>query len=1297
MGSVEKVTQTEGLQGIQLPSDEKLNISALSNLFKVMNQSYKLLWFRGILAGVREGKNVQSFEEIVHRMVVDAWYPVLGLHLSFGLVDAVENLVNLLSKTNGLSANAKPEQILEALKTSQDKEIIKLKVRLIQYAPYRLQASFMDGANWRFWDDYDLTVARINSDVGMIYSMDKEKSLDSHIEVRPAWISYFIKNLTTIYLWTDEQYANFLERRNPERQELRAKLGFLERKEEKKDSNIIAYSSGKGERLPTKKGKNVLSTEQKLWRRIKREFPKKKLIGDISINDEEFALLVQELKIRHRRMLTQPELFEADEVFCVAMVQFGIRYYNDGAFWPFVEQQVNPGYFRIPHRTQFGNEFLQFMADQNKLLNKNKKAMSNILLHGFVSDPKAADLFNFLYAYYSIDLARDIDRLDRDAMNALIESIKANDGRKRTYNLVEHTADAVRLNEKGCRIRLRRYLKLIDRAFWNSEEFSTRSGNRLMKRFAEWCNSDDEKITKERKDSKNYISKHRGGWKPYLSYNFKNDDFLLTLPARLARGEEEPDIYWIVRYGDKEEQVRASVEETVTGYMTREISIELTNQEAFGNFEVFFIANGEQLAKWKISADPIRFFETNGDYVEPKAIRPGDVVSFSDPGYVPTSEAMYHKETWSGLLRCSYQFEDGDLIVFPDKKVLSIGKKPAEGLLRRGLQSGVYGEIEGKRNPVYAAPPSLFARILPKSMNGTQLRVNGKNYRLFENGEPQTGVISFDLQERVPEEGVHIALSHFGVSKNGLYHVELDIPNDYAKRTWDFMLINGLEYSFDEAPYIFVENGVLCVPVKTGLKKHDEIIREGIEDEQLRFAFVIPEEDEYFRLDLDGTPIAFDIPKLSYRFQGDESWRTKLQLSIWHKELPDIVEIKFPADRITILLDEEGNEDEDEEQHRRTYNKNQEKNCFVCDLHSFKSWFGKQVAIRRLYVLLPGMSKPSRFLNVYTRSLFISAVLSADLKNDIIRGEFDIIGKSACYADIWFEDELLLEKEQIVDGKLSFETEIRSGKYRADVFESEDDEDGFDEPDYEQIGSKTMELINPSNLTGKHVEVTQLTRDDSETYLRLKRSYTLYDLQPMKDRGKGYYSGHMVVREKEFGKYRDDFPACIYILDPEELSKGFIFHLDEYGDDEALIYDNDRQYIRLKEDEKVKGVNRYRRFAYLWDDDYVYRISFVDKQENFDARLQAERAERALYKQGKVKDEERRAYLRKLDPLCRPVNQLGLPISISNELMNAGIIYSTDLKNLTMLDFSKMPRLHRADIEQCIVQLRKAGYKISMF
>ena len=109
--------------------------------------------------------------------------------------------------------------------------------------------------------------------------------------------------------------------------------------------------------------------------------------------------------------------------------------------------------------------------------------------------------------------------------------------------------------------------------------------------------------------------------------------------------------------------------------------------------------------------------------------------------------------------------------------------------------------------------------------------------------------------------------------------------------------------------------------------------------------------------------------------------------------------------------------------------------------------------------------------------------------------------------------------------------------YEEETYDPEEDlyDDGFDEPEYELLASKSMELINPANLTGSHVEIKQLMRSGSDSYLRLKQSYTLYDLKALKEKGKGYYSAHVVVREKEYGKYRDDYPACIYIPDPEEL------------------------------------------------------------------------------------------------------------------------------------------------------------------
>lgn len=1296
---------------LQLPPSKDLDIDALSELFSVMNQSYKLFWFRGILEGVRKGKSAQKFGDIVNQMVVDAWYPVVGYHLSLGPADAVERLVLALEEESGLPAETNREAVIAALASSTDPEIKKLKQRLIQFVPYRLLSPFMKSDNWRYWDEYGLTIARINSDPATLYTVGFERSLDTFIQIRPAWMEYLTNNVELLIRWTESKLLAYLKKQNPGFGRATEKTDSTERTDvaaaavsaassvsEGAGISVTGYTAsmpGKAELVKENKKRKALTPKQKLWRRIKREFPKKKYIGDIPIDDEEFEMLVQELCNQHRRLMAQPEQFEPDEVFCVALVQFGIRFYDDGAYWPFVEQRVNPGYFKIPHRTQFGNAFLEFMKANGKLLNEEKKAMSNILLHGFVSDHKANELFDFLYSYYSIDLARDIEMLNRDAMNALIENIKANDGRKRTYNLVEHTSDAVRLNERGSKTRLRRYLKMIDRAFWNPDEFSIRSGNRLVKRFAEWWSRDEEKIEKDRAGGA-FGPRHRSGWKPYLFYGFENDQFYLMMPARLVRGEEEPVASWIVRYGDQERRFDPEMNPAVTGFITDELAIKLDLEEIFGDFELLFLCDGVKLNRWKIPVDRIRFFETDGDYVEPKMLRPGDVVSFSAPDYIPVSDALYNQEEWNGFLRCSYQFEDGDVIIFPDKKVLNIGKKPVEGLLRRGLQDGVFGLLEEKQVPVYAAAPSIFARVLPKSMNGTQLRVNGKVFRLFEDNEPQPGVLVFDLQERASEEGMHIALNQFGVHENGFYHVELDIPNDHADRTRDFLLIEGLEYSYDEAPYIFVETGLLCVPERTGLKAYDPVIREGREEGQLRFAFTIPEEDAFFRLSLDGVPVAFEIPKLSYRFQGEEVWRTKLQLSIWHKDLPEIVEVRYPADRLTILLDEEGNDDEDNDQHSQHYSRNQEKGYFVCDLHPFRSWYGRRVATRRLYVKFPGMKKPARFLNIYTRDVFVSAVLTADLEDEVIHGEFDIIGKDPCFVDLWFEDELLLEKEPIVDGKISLQMEVLSGIYQVDVYDSDTDEDGFDEPDYDLLASKSMELINPSNLTGSHIEVTHLEIKGVDSYLRLKRDYRLYDLKPEKEMGKGYYSGHLVVQAKVSGEYRNDYDAYIHIPDANELTKAYLFVLDEYQDEQSFIYDNDRYIMRKDEDTSVSGVSKYRRFLYLWEDEYVFRIGFVNKPDDLDEKISGERNSRELKRKQQEEETRIREELRRNDPLSVPIAHLGLSVRTYNALSRGGIKTSTDLYNqaISQNGLFRVRNMGRREIEECIIKLRKAGYKI---
>ncbi len=1280
----------------KLPEEEGLDTVSLAKTFTVLNRSYKLFWFRGVLAGAEKGKSIQTFGEIVDRMAEDAWKIVLQLHLSLGFADTLEKLIHTVNERAKISGYADRKNIEKALKKYEDQEITEMKLRLLQQTPYQFLSQFMGGELWTAWEDQEATLKRINKDEKMIYTIGPEEGLGRIVQIRPEWMTYFKHYSRELSDVTKELLIHFLEQRNPKEKNIREKLVRQVWIQETAVAKSKAANKAAAEGAKNNKKKG-LTPSQKLWRRIRKEFPKKKFIGDIQISDEEFALLVKYLREQDQKLAIQPALFRADEVFCVTLVQFGIRFYETGSYWPNVEKMIRSRYYKSGHCNTFGTEFLRFMGEKGKLLSADKKAMSNILLHGFVSDKKSHDLFNFLYSYYCIDLSRDIDRLDRQAMNDLVRAIQTNDGRKRTYNLVEHTADAVRLNEIGGKIRLRRYLKLIDRAFMEPEDFTTRSSNRLMRRFAEWCNTDTEKIYKERNSAQGYSFRHRTGWKPYLRYDDREDVFCLVLPSRLVCRDDEQETHWVIVVHEEEITLDAQLEPAVTGFVTKEILYELKPEEIFGSIETILFSNGARISRSTIQKDSIRFFETNGDHIETKVLRPGDAVSFSLVVDVPNTDALYHMEPWGNLVRCSYQFEDGDLLIFPDHRVLSIGKKPSEGLLKRGQVRNVFGQREETSAPVYAVAPSVFARILPKSMNGTQLRINGQHARIFEKNEPLPGVYTFDLQEGVPEQGVHISLNQYGVKENGLYHVELDIPNDRAGRSWDFLLINGLEYSFDGAPYIFADNGTLCVPEQTGLETRDSSVRPETAEGQRRFAFAIPENEDSFPLYLGDIRVCFEIPKLSYRYPDEEVWRTKRELSIWHEDLPNTMEVRFPADSMMLLLDEEGNESEDEEQHFQAYTRSVETDSFQCNLHPFRSWLGKRVANRRLYIQFPEMKKPERFLNINTKNVLLSAVLTADLEEDILQGEFDIVGKAPSCADVYRDDTLLVGKEPIVNGKLSFHTDIQSGFYRVDVFESGNDGDGFDEMEYELLGTRKMELVNPYNLTGQHIQVTHLMRKNSENYLRLKRTFTLYDLQPMPDWPKGYYSGHMVVREKEYGKYRNDFPACVHIPDPSELARCHIFRLDEYGDEYCIIYDNDRCYMRAEEDKTVTGVTRYRRFSYLMEDEYTFRIDFVEKPADMENRLQQEKLDRQLALEGREQDEDRRAYQRKLDPLCQPIRDIGLSMTICNVLKEAGILYTTDLKNMTVREISRIKGLNRTDVEQCIVHLRQAGYRISMF
>ncbi len=193
------------------------------------------------------------------------------------------------------------------------------------------------------------------------------------------------------------------------------------------------------------------------------------MIGDIDISDDEYGLLMEYLGNVHKSILNGSSSIADDPMLAVALVQIGIRHY-DGSYWDHAEVEAGVSQSGL-HLTQkacheLQNRFQITLKKHNKLSFGPGNYVKTILHHGFVCDHYADQFFNFLFAFYRIDLNRNYQQCDREAMNSLMETIMRSDHTGRTYFLVQQTADAIRANPVGSRSRIRWFLRLMDQCFW---------------------------------------------------------------------------------------------------------------------------------------------------------------------------------------------------------------------------------------------------------------------------------------------------------------------------------------------------------------------------------------------------------------------------------------------------------------------------------------------------------------------------------------------------------------------------------------------------------------------------------------------------------------------------------------------------------------------------------------------------------------------------------------------------------------------------------------------------------------
>lgn len=172
----------------KLPKQSNLNISKFSNLFSNTATSYKYLFFRAILAYLKETnfkKTDYSFALLESKMLEIAEYPIKIYRLNFGNDDRVaRKLHNKFEK-----------------------------IDLLKFVPYRLLSPFfteqIKGLN------AVATHKKIEHLSQEFESPSIYKITENSISIKAEWLAYFQENFAIIEAWSLWHWANYLQKKNP--------------------------------------------------------------------------------------------------------------------------------------------------------------------------------------------------------------------------------------------------------------------------------------------------------------------------------------------------------------------------------------------------------------------------------------------------------------------------------------------------------------------------------------------------------------------------------------------------------------------------------------------------------------------------------------------------------------------------------------------------------------------------------------------------------------------------------------------------------------------------------------------------------------------------------------------------------------------------------------------------------------------------------------------------------------------------------------------------------------------------
>lgn len=952
---------------------------------------------------------------------------------------------------------------------------------------------------------------------------------------------------------------------------------------------------------------------QKLQNKIVAAFmeksPERKFcfIGDIQIDDAEYALLIEYTRYQLKNHATNTPGMKNSPLVAVALVQIGVRFY-DGSYWDHAEKALQT---KLPGPSQkFLNETFQNTARAYGLpILQDKYGVQSILFHGIVSNYYAKGLFELLFQYYNRDLGRNIARNTPERMSVLLEALRQTQtnseeartdlasqwvsGTSKAYKLNKHTLAAITMFPAVSIPRLRKYVEWIDAAFWN-HELPQGTGSRLTECFKDWANTKpelQEGYRTLRPDRKSTGRKKKYFQKPYLHLDRNSNSFEISLPQQILRPAfGGGTVTWKVTGEGFSDTCTCDTYEVFGGYETMEGSLPIPQRLCLSSITCLLCRKDIILGRFILPAISARFFDEDGD--QANSLQAGIYSGITCPNEELRSSALLDNETLAEVHRWNFEFEDGDVVILPDSSSQCIGGNYKEGLLQRGCVPYTACEkMSSALLPVYQCAPEILLLVEEDKLDGSALYVNGKRYRL---GDCQFDRI--DIAQLNKNVGILLSTGQFPeIADHAVNYVALELPGaNFARAPFAFALCKGLQIEFEDAPYIFSEKGTIVFPPAISVSSAEGYHYEKSPDgNSFNFDLTVQNGQLHFVLSESQLPIVVDIPALSWSRDQDH-WMITPIGDIWNKDFPYMLYIRGPFREVKFDFGIDADAVGSGETVSTLVFKKNSHGIFVCDLTRVRSWITRDKACYPVKLLLD--KKPFPFGMIYTRSILVRDKLEivADFLQKQLILNCEIVGRNKeYYADILFKKTgLLLAEKAPFDGKrLTISCDIPNGEYEITVYEN-DDEDFFDDT-YYTLGSYSCTLIDKNNLSGKQIRLKYVSRWLHGSFrLPIGGEICVHNLART--------SPLVYQAELSDSQGKKQYQVQLTLSGTEDLGRFFLRYWDEQYE-EYYEFDYDRAtHDLLTESEEQTDLpynKRYRRYTTLFDDQDTFVGVFEDEPQ----------------------------------------------------------------------------------------------------